>query len=400
MWAYLEASVLSGVLLDRSAILVDLNPVCSALLSRSLVEDTLRSIQDIHPGLDCVYNNCPVRKYPRHIPWKGNNLVVLVVGGAGYIGSHAARALRRLGHTPLIYDNLSTGYPFLANGFELVKGDILDQANLSMVLERVDAIMHFAAHAYVGESVTNPRKYFHNNVEGGLSLLNAAVEVGVKKIVFSSTCAVYGEPSQVPIPENSVRQPVNPYGVSKLFFEQALEAYDRAYGLRFASLRYFNAAGADESGDIGELHEPETHLIPLALRAAAGTGPELQVFGSDYPTPDGTCIRDYIHVNDLAEAHVKALEHLRAGKDSFAANLGTGRGHSVREVIATVEEVTGNPVPLRLAPRRPGDPPALVADPRRAESLLQWKAARTLGENISTAWKWMQRPRQATTGVL
>jgi UDP-glucose 4-epimerase len=203
-----------------------------------------------------VYNNCPVRKYPRHIPWKGNNLVVLVVGGAGYIGSHAARALRRLGHTPLIYDNLSTGYPFLANGFELVKGDILDQANLSMVLERVDAIMHFAAHAYVGESVTNPRKYFHNNVEGGLSLLNAAVEVGVKKIVFSSTCAVYGEPSQVPIPENSVRQPVNPYGVSKLFFEQALEAYDRAYGLRFASLRYFNAAGADESGDIGELHEP------------------------------------------------------------------------------------------------------------------------------------------------
>jgi UDP-glucose-4-epimerase GalE len=327
-------------------------------------------------------------------------LVVLVVGGAGYIGSHAARALRRLGHTPLIYDNLSTGYPFLASGFELVKGDILDQSKLSMVLERVDAIMHFAAHAYVGESVTNPRKYFHNNVEGGLSLLNAAVEVGVKKIVFSSTCAVYGEPSQVPIPENSVRQPVNPYGVSKLFFEQALEAYDRAYGLRFASLRYFNAAGADESGDIGELHEPETHLIPLALRAAAGTGPELQVFGSDYPTPDGTCIRDYIHVNDLAEAHVKALEHLRAGKDSFAANLGTGRGHSVREVIATVEEVTGNPVPLRLAPRRPGDPPALVADPRRAESLLQWKAARTLGENISTAWKWMQRPRQATTGVL
>jgi UDP-arabinose 4-epimerase len=327
-------------------------------------------------------------------------LVVLVIGGAGYIGSHAARSLRRLGHTPLIYDNLSTGYPFLANGFELIKGDILDQSKLSMVLQRVDAIMHFAAHAYVGESVTNPRKYFHNNVEGGLSLLNAAVEVGVKKIVFSSTCAVYGEPSQVPIPENTVRQPVNPYGVSKLFFEQALEAYDRAYGLRFASLRYFNAAGADESGEIGELHEPETHLIPLALRAAAGTGPELQVFGSDYPTPDGTCIRDYVHVNDLAEAHVKALEHLQAGKDSFAANLGTGRGHSVRDVIATVEEVTGNSVPVRLGPRRPGDPPALVADPRRAESLLGWQAARTLRETISTAWNWIKRPRQPTAGVL
>jgi UDP-glucose-4-epimerase GalE len=327
-------------------------------------------------------------------------LVVLVIGGAGYIGSHAARALKRLGHTPLIYDNLSTGYPFLASGFELVEGDILDRSKLSTALQRADAIMHFAAHAYVGESVTNPRKYFYNNVEGGLSLLNAAVEVGVKKIVFSSTCAVYGEPSQVPIPENTVRQPVNPYGVSKLFFEQALEAYDRAYGLRFASLRYFNAAGADESGDIGELHDPETHLIPLALRAAARTGPELQVFGSDYPTPDGTCIRDYIHVNDLAEAHVKALEHLQAGKDSFAANLGTGRGHSVRDVIATVEEVTRKPVPVRIGPRRPGDPPALVADPRRAESLLQWKAARTLRETISTAWNWMQRPRQPNAGVL
>jgi UDP-glucose-4-epimerase GalE len=330
----------------------------------------------------------------------GKNVVVLVVGGAGYIGSHAARALQRLGHTPVIYDNLSSGHPFLASGFELVRGDVLDQSKLSQVLERTDAIMHFAAHAYVGESVTNPRKYFHNNVEGGLALLNTAVDASVKKIIFSSTCAVYGEPSSIPIAENNARQPVNPYGVSKLFFEHALEAYDRAYGLRFASLRYFNAAGADESGEIGELHEPETHLIPLALRAAAGTGPELQVFGSDYPTPDGTCIRDYIHVNDLAEAHVKALEHLQAGKESFAANLGTGRGHSVREVIATVEEVTGNPVPLHLGPRRPGDPPALVADPRRAESLLQWKATRTLQETVSTAWQWMKRGCHGTAGVL
>jgi UDP-arabinose 4-epimerase len=327
-------------------------------------------------------------------------MVVLVIGGTGYIGSHTARALRRLGHTPLIYDNLSTGHESLAKGFELVKGDILDRATLLAALRRVDAIMHFAAHAYVGESVTNPRKYFHNNVEGGLSLLNTAVDAGVKKIIFSSTCAVYGEPSSVPISEKTVRQPVNPYGVSKLFFEHALDAYDRAYGLRFATLRYFNAAGADESGEIGELHQPETHLIPLALQAAARTGPELQVFGSDYPTPDGTCIRDYIHVNDLAEAHVKALAHLNAGKESFAANLGTGRGHSVREVITAVEDVTGNPVPVRLCPRRVGDPPALVADPSFAESVLQWKATRSLRESVSTAWTWMERRRHASSGIL
>jgi UDP-glucose-4-epimerase GalE len=327
-------------------------------------------------------------------------VVVLVIGGAGYIGSHAARALQRSGHTPLIYDNLSTGHSFLANEFELVRGDILDQSNLASVLRRVDAVMHFAAHAYVGESVANPRKYFRNNVEGGLSLLNAALDVGVKKIVFSSTCAVYGEPSRLPIAEDTARQPVNPYGVSKLFFEQALEAYDRAYGLRFVSLRYFNAAGADESGDIGELHDPETHLIPLALQAAAGLGPELPVFGTDYPTPDGTCIRDYIHVNDLAEAHVKAIEYLQTGQASFAANLGTGLGHSVNEVISTVEEITGNPVPRRLGPRRPGDPPALVADPRRAENLLQWKAKRTLRETISTAWNWMERRGRQATRVL
>jgi UDP-arabinose 4-epimerase len=320
-------------------------------------------------------------------------VVVLVIGGAGYIGSHAARALQRAGHSPVIYDNLSTGHEILARGFELIRADVLDPSKLMLALRGVDAVMHFAAHAYVGESVANPRKYFRNNVEGGLSLLNAAVEAGVKKIIFSSTCAVYGEPSKIPITETEKRQPVNPYGVSKLFFEQALEAYDRAYGLRFASLRYFNAAGADDSGEIGELHDPETHLIPLALQAAAGFGPEIQIFGSDYPTPDGTCIRDYIHVNDLAEAHVKALEHLQAGHDSFAANLGTGQGRSVMEVISTVEEVTGHPVPRRVGPRRPGDPPALVADPRLAETLLHWKARRTLRETVSTAWNWMKRRR-------
>src|SRR3984885_12994631 len=197
-------------------------------------------------------------------------MVVLVIGGAGYIGSHAARALKRAGHEVIIFDNLSTGYEFLAAGFELIKGDVLDADALARVLPRAEAIMHFAAHAYVGESVTNPKKYFHNNVEGGLSLLNPSLAAGVKTIIFSSTCAVYGEPAKVPIDESTTRQPVNPYGVSKLFFEQALEAYDRAYSLRFAALRYFNAAGADESGEIGELHNPETHLIPLALNAAAG----------------------------------------------------------------------------------------------------------------------------------
>ena len=325
-------------------------------------------------------------------------MVVLVIGGAGYIGSHTARALKRTGHEVIIFDNLSTGYEFLAAGFELVRGDVLDSSALARVLPRADAIMHFAAHAYVGESVTNPRKYFHNNVEGGLALLNAALEAGVKKIIFSSTCAVYGEVAKVPIEEDIPRQPVNPYGVSKLFFEQALEAYDRAYDFRYASLRYFNAAGADESGEIGELHDPETHLIPLALRAAAGDGPELHVFGSDYPTPDGTCVRDYIHVNDLASAHVKAVEHLAAGKGSFAMNVGTGTGASVKEIISAVEKVTGKTVPHRVVPRRPGDPPALVANPAKAQSLLNWKATRGVHEIVSTAWSWEEHRRRVKVG--
>ncbi len=318
-------------------------------------------------------------------------MVVLVVGGAGYIGSHACRALRHGGHDVIVYDNLCTGFESLVQGFELVKADVLDGAALGRVLPRVDAIMHFAAHAYVGESVANPRKYFRNNVEGGLSLLNAAADAGVKKIIFSSTCAVYGVPAKVPIDEDTPRQPVNPYGVSKLFFENALAAYDRAYGIRYASLRYFNAAGADESGEIGEMHDPETHLIPLALAAAAGTGPELQVFGTDYATPDGTCVRDYIHVNDLASAHVKALELLSEGNMSFAVNLGTGSGYSVQEVISSVEAVAGKRVSRKSAPRRAGDPPALVANPAKAEMLLGWKATRGLREIVETAWNFAQR---------
>ena len=323
-------------------------------------------------------------------------MIVLVVGGAGYIGSHAARALRRHGHQVVLYDNLSTGHAHLAAGFELIQGELADTEKLGTVLRRVDAVMHFAAHAYVGESVENPRKYFRNNVEAGLALLNACLDCGVRKFIFSSTCAVYGVPLQIPISEDAARLPINPYGVSKLFFERALEAYDQAYGLRFASLRYFNAAGADEDGDIGEMHQPETHLIPLALEAAMGARPELDIFGADYPTPDGTCIRDYIHVNDLAEGHVAALQHLQSENRSFAVNLGTGRGTSVKEILDAVEKVTGSKVPKRIVPRRPGDPPALVADPRRAESLLHWKAERSLEQIVSSAWKWMQRQQ---TGV-
>jgi UDP-glucose-4-epimerase GalE len=315
---------------------------------------------------------------------------VLVIGGAGYIGSHTARVLRDHRHEVIIYDNLSTGHEFLAKGFELIVGDIADAGKLRAALSRVDSVVHFAAHAYVGESVANPRKYFQNNVEAGLTLLNTALDAGVRRFVFSSTCAIYGTPEKIPITEDSVRQPINPYGISKLFFENALEAYDRAYGLRFAALRYFNAAGADESGEIGELHDPEPHLIPLALAATRADGPVLRIFGTDYPTRDGTCIRDYIHVNDLAEAHVLALHRLHAGEPSLACNLGTGHGHSMLEILNVVEKVTGSKVNWIEGPRRPGDPPALVADPTRAQQLLNWRATRSLDEIVATAWKWMQ----------
>lgn len=317
-------------------------------------------------------------------------MAVLVVGGAGYIGSHAARALRRAGYQVIIYDNLSTGFRRLVQGFELIEGDITDQGKMERVLSRVDAVMHFAAFAYVGESVENPRKYFRNNAVDALSLLNSSVDAGVRHFVFSSTCAVYGVPEKVPITEQTPREPVNPYGASKLFFENALEAYSRAYGMRSARLRYFNAAGADESGETGELHDPETHLIPLALRASMPDGPELNVFGSDYPTPDGTCLRDYIHVNDLADAHVRALQYLEQGGESIALNLGTGRGNSVLEVIQAAEKATGHPVRRKIGPRRAGDPPTLVADATKAQKVLDWTAKRDLTEIVSSAWKWMQ----------
>jgi UDP-glucose-4-epimerase GalE len=318
---------------------------------------------------------------------------VLVVGGAGYIGCHTAHALRRHGYDVLIYDNLSRGHRFLAEGFELIVADMADRPQLAGALERVGGVMHFAADSQVGESVEHPRKYFSNNVEGGLTLLNATVDAGVRNFIFSSTCAVYGSPEKVPITEDTPRQPVNPYGMSKLFFENALEAYGRAYGLRSVCLRYFNAAGADEGGSIGELHHPETHLIPTALKAITGERGPLELFGSDYPTPDGTCIRDYIHVNDLAEAHVLAYKHLDGITAPAQYNLGTGEGASVQEVIATIEEVTGAVVPRRMGPRRAGDPPELVADPSRAQAALGWRATRSLRDIVRTAWQWEQKIR-------
>jgi len=314
-------------------------------------------------------------------------LAVLVVGGAGYIGSHAARVLQRRGYDVIIYDNLSTGHRELAEGFELIVGDISDSAKLKKALSRVDAVMHFAAHAYVGESVENPRKYFQNNVIAALALLNSVMDSRVRKFIFSSTAAVYGTPDKSPITENGPRQPVNPYGATKLTLENALEAYGRAYSLRYVCFRYFNAAGADESGKIGENHDPETHLIPLILQAIQGKRAALEIFGDDYPTPDGTCIRDYIHVNDLAEAHVLGLEYLAKG-ESGAMNLGTGKGYSVHEAVAAVEKVTGHKVPTHIGPRRAGDPAELVADPSLAEKLLNWKAKRALEEIVASAWKW------------
>jgi UDP-glucose 4-epimerase len=295
-------------------------------------------------------------------------LAVLVVGGAGYIGSHAAHVLRRKGHDVIIYDNLSTGHRELAEGFEFIVGDIADSAKVGNVLKRCDSVMHFAAHAYVGESVENPKKYFHNNVTAALALLDSVLQSRVRKVIFSSTCAVYGNPVRVPITEDNPRQPVNPYGATKLAFENALEAYSR----------------------IGESHEPETHLIPLVFQAIQGKRAALEIFGDDYSTRDGTCIRDYIHVTDLAEAHVLGLEYLSRA-DSIAMNLGTGNGHSVHDVVSAVEKVTGRKVPTHMGPRRAGDPAELVADPSRAEKLLNWKAKRSLEQIIASAWAWARR---------
>lgn len=323
---------------------------------------------------------------------------ILVTGGAGYVGSHACKALAAAGYLPVVYDNLSRGHREAVRWGPLIEGDLHDRARLIEALraQQIAAVMHFAAFAYVGESVGNPELYYRNNVGGTLALLDAMRAAGVETIVFSSTCAVYGVPDALPIRETTAKAPLNPYGETKLAIERALHWYGAAYRMRYAALRYFNAAGGDPDGEIGEDHEPETHLIPLVLRAALGRGDPVQIYGTDYPTPDGTAIRDYIHVMDLADAHVRALGHLAAGGDSLALNLGTGSGHSVREVVAAAERVGGRPVPRREAARRPGDPPELVADPTLARARLGWQPRLSdLDTIIRTALAWETRTGNA-----
>jgi UDP-glucose-4-epimerase GalE len=315
---------------------------------------------------------------------------ILVTGGAGYIGSHAVRLFLERGHDVWVYDNLSYGHRAAVPADRLIVGDLAQTQRLDHVLleRRIHAVVHFAAFAYVGESVQDPGKYYQNNLVNTLNLMECLRRHGIGRFVFSSTCATYGIPERVPIPEEEPQKPINPYGWGKLAVEQALSDYARAYGWGYAALRYFNAAGASPSGTIGEDHDPETHLIPLVLQVVLGRRPHIEIFGTDYPTPDGTCIRDYIHVDDLAEAHLLALENLAPGKE-LRYNLGTGRGYSVREVVRVAEEVTGKSVAVKEGPRRPGDPPALVAASAKVQHELGWRPAYTeLRPIIETAWDW------------
>jgi len=319
---------------------------------------------------------------------------VLVTGGAGYIGSQTAKRLALAGHQPIVVDNLSCGHEWAVRWGPFERGDLADRAWLGDVLRRhrVEAVVHFAASTYVGESMANPGLYFRNNAVNSLHLLEAMTAAAIGTIVFSSSCATYGLPQTLPIDESHPQAPVSPYGESKLIVERMLHWFGVAHGVRSAALRYFNAAGADPDGELGEVHDPETHLLPLVIEAALGRRPPVGVFGTDYPTPDGTAIRDYVHVSDLADAHLAALEYLSGGGGSTALNLGTGRGHSVLEVIAAVEQVTGRTVPRKEAPRRAGDPPSLVADARRAAEVLSWTPRfpdlRTIVEH---AWRWHSR---------
>jgi UDP-glucose 4-epimerase len=329
-------------------------------------------------------------------------LKVLVTGGAGYIGSHAVRWLVRAGHDVWVYDNLVLGHCAAVPDGRLIEGELLDRPRLidALLAHGIDAVMHFAAFAAVGESVVDPAKYYQNNVVASLNLLEAMRTASVQRIVFSSTTATYGIPHHVPITEDEPQSPINPYGFAKLVIERALADYASAYGLAYAALRYFNAAGASPDGDLGEDHDPETHLIPLLLQVALGQRSNITVFGDDYPTPDGTCIRDYIHVDDLASAHLAALERLQAGQ-GLKLNLGTGRGHSVREVIDACRRVTGHAIPSVVGPRRAGDPPELVADSRRAQHLLHWQPQYTdIDAIVATAWHWhFSHPHGYRTGV-
>jgi len=316
---------------------------------------------------------------------------ILITGGAGYIGSHTNKLLAEMGYQTVIIDNLVYGHPALAKWGEFCQGDLNDTKFLHSIFSSypIRAVIHFAAFAYVGESVKKPAKYYSNNVANTLNLLQAMREYDVNQIVFSSTCSTYGIPRHIPITEGHPLKPINPYGRSKVMVEQILDDYSKAYGLQYASLRYFNAAGADPDGEIGEWHEPETHLIPLVLDVALGKRDHIEIYGTDYDTPDGTCIRDYIHVTDLAEAHIVALNYLNHEKTNLICNLGNGNGYSVKEMIEVAERVTKKNIATINAPRRKGDPPVLVGSAEKAKKILTWKPQHDSLENIiETAWKW------------
>ncbi|MCG6533151.1 MAG: UDP-glucose 4-epimerase GalE [Syntrophales bacterium LBB04] len=318
---------------------------------------------------------------------------ILITGGAGYIGSHTCKALAGLGYLPVSLDNLVYGHTWAVKWGPFIKGDITDALVLDQIFSdyQPQAVIHFAAYAYVGESVEHPAKYYENNVGGSIALLEAMRRHGCSNIIFSSSCSTYGIPQQVPIPEEHPQSPINPYGRTKLMMEQIIQDYGNAYGIRYAILRYFNAAGADPDGQIGEDHDPETHLIPIVLQTVLGQRQYTEVYGTDYDTPDGTAIRDYIHVTDLAGAHVLALKYLTESHQNLCINLGTGQGHSVMEVIQAVQEITGRQVAYRTVGRRPGDPQALVAKAGHAYSLLGWKPDFSdIKATISTAWNWSQ----------
>ena len=319
--------------------------------------------------------------------------LILIAGGAGYIGSHVNKELNRRGFKTVVLDNFIYGHREACRWGELAEGDLADRNFLQRVFSSFDieAVMHFSAFTYVGESVTDPAKYYRNNVMNTLNLLDVMVEYKVKYFVFSSSCAVYGEPATIPIVEELPKQPINPYGRTKLMVENILADYDHAYGLKYAALRYFNAAGADPEGELGEWHDPETHLIPLVLDAALGRRPYISVFGTDYPTPDGTCIRDYIHVNDLADAHIRAMDYIRENSCSEAFNLGSGEGFSVKEVIDMAREVTEKDIQVKYSPRREGDPPRLVGSGEKARRLLSFETKYDLRRIVKTAWNWHQK---------
>ncbi|MGE5400166.1 MAG: UDP-glucose 4-epimerase GalE [Ignavibacteriales bacterium] len=321
---------------------------------------------------------------------------VLVTGGAGYIGSHVVRMLLKQGHSVVVLDSFSRGHiESVPADAKLEEVDLLDYENLVSAISKhnIDSVIHFAAFAYVGESVENPGLYYLNNVTGSINLIRALNKNNIKKIVFSSTCSLYGNPGHVPISEDEKLNPINPYAKTKYFIEQVLSDFDASYGMKYAALRYFNAAGADFDAGIGESHEPEPHLIPIVLQVALGKREQVSIFGDDYQTPDGTCIRDYIHVNDLADAHIRALEYLNNGNDSTIINLGTGNGYSVKEIIESAERVTGKKIKSVIAPRRAGDPAILIADNKKAREVLGWNPKYGLDEIISSAWKWHQKPK-------